>query len=298
MELDSKKELFPSYLSEYGLKIIYHLQFLPNMVAFSPHWHDYVEFLRIREGSLTLSCANHHLTLLPGDVGIISSQMLHTGIAGSEGGVYDVLLVDFALLSNGTTTSDTYLQSLCDGSLHFEPLCRQPQILQQVDAIVAARRQPEKQHPLQLLGLLYDLAGLLYKHCTIQDVLGLPAQKQVSQVVDYINDHYTENISSAMLSVKFGHDEAYFCRKFKKHTGLTIMKYIQILRMEKARKLLVETTLSVQDIAADCGFSDAAYFNNCFKKLYRITPSQMRQRSADSASNFLDLQSRSAASPK
>ena len=91
---------------------------------------------------------------------------------------------------------------------------------------------------MQLLALLYDLTGLLYKHCTIQDVLGLPAQKQLGQVIDYINDHYTENISSAMLSQIFGHDEAYFCRKFKKHTGLTIMKYIQILRMEKARKLL------------------------------------------------------------
>ena len=175
---------------------------------------------------------------------------------------------------------------MCDGSCLFEPLIQNQQIIDRLDAIVEARRYPDQQQPLQLLGWLYDLAGLLYKHCVIQDVLGLPVQKQLGPVIDYINEHYTENISSAMLSHKFGHEEAYFCRKFKKHTGLTIMKYIQILRMEKARKLLVETELPIQDIAIGCGFADAAYFNNCFKKLYRITPSLMRQRAKETTYTF------------
>ncbi len=288
MALDSKKELQPLYLSEYGLKIIYRFTFLPNMITFQLHWHDHVELLRVWEGSLHLTCANHHLTLHPGDVGIISSKLLHTGIAGSEGVVYDVIQVDYALLLNNTKISSAYLQPLCDGSCLFEPLIQNKQIVDRLDAIVEARRQPEDQQPLQLLGWLYDLAGLLYKHCMIQDVLGLPVQKQLGPVIDYINEHYTENISSAMLSHKFGHEEAYFCRKFKKHTGLTIMKYIQILRMEKARKLLVETELPVQDIASSCGFTDTAYFNNCFKKLYRITPSKMRQRSRENAFTFSD----------
>lgn len=286
MALDSKKELQPIYLSEYGLKIIYRFAFQNDVIAFPLHWHDHMELLRIREGSLILSCANHHLLLQPGDVGVISSQVLHTGSAGPEGVVYDVIQIDFGLLLNDTKISSTYLRPLCDGSCLFEPLIQNQQIIDRLDAIVEARRYPDQQQPLQLLGWLYDLAGLLYKHCVIQDVLGLPVQKQLGPVIDYINEHYTENISSAMLSHKFGHEEAYFCRKFKKHTGLTIMKYIQILRMEKARKLLVETELPIQDIAIGCGFADAAYFNNCFKKLYRITPSLMRQRAKETTYTF------------
>ena len=288
MALDSKKELSPLYLSDYGLKVIYHFAFQSNVIAFPLHWHDPVELLRIKEGSLTLSCANHHLVLQPGDVGIISSKLLHTGIAGPEGVLYDVILVDYALLCNNTKIANTYLQPLCDGSCLFEPLIQNAQLNDLLDASVEARRNPGKQHPLQVLSMLYELAGMLYQHCTIQDVLGLPVQKQLGPVIDYINEHYTEDISSASLSRQFGHEEAYFCRKFKKHTGLTIMKYIQILRMEKARKLLVETELSVQDIATCCGFADAAYFNNCFKKLYRITPSQMRQRAMANAYAFSD----------
>ena len=286
MALDSKKELQPLYHSDYGLKVIYHFRFAPNVVCFPMHWHDHVEFLRVWEGSLTLSCCNRQLTLRGGDVGVISSQLLHTGLTGPEGVVYDVIQVDFGMLLNSTGTSATYLQSLCNGDCVFEPLTRSEPLLQRLDAIVDARRNPAQQHPLQLISQLYDLAGLLYKHCVIQEMTGLPVQKQFAQVIDFINEHYTDNISSASLSRQFGHDEAYFCRKFKKHTGMTIMKYIQILRIERARKLLTETSLPVQDIALDCGFTDTAYFNNCFKKLYRITPTQMRQRTTEKNRDF------------
>lgn len=288
MALDSKKELRPIYLSEYGLKIIYRFRFQPDSITFNLHWHEQMELLRIWEGTLILTCANLHLTLHAGEVAVISSQMLHTGIAGPEGVMYDVVQIDFALLENSTQIAATYLRPLWDGSCQFAPSTSHPQILERLDAIVEARRNPEQQHPIQLLGALYDLGGLLYKHCGILDVLGLPEQNHLGGVITYINEHYTEDISSATLSQMFGHNEAYFCRKFKKHTGLTVMQYIQILRMEKARKLLEETEQSVQDIAVACGFSDVAYFNKRFKALYRITPTQMRQRAQQNSYSFTD----------
>ena len=110
----------------------------------------------------------------------------------------------------------------------------------------------------------------------IRETYALPTQKHFDRTIDYINEHYTENISAASLSRRFGYDESYFCRKFKKQTGLTVMKYIQILRIEKARRLLAETGLPVQDIAQQCGFSDTAYFTNRFKSICHMTPTQIR----------------------
>ena len=55
------------------------------------------------------------------------------------------------------------------------------------------------------------------------------------------------------------------------------MKYLRLLRMEKAENLILESELSIKDIALTCGFSDTAYFTNCFKKLYKMTPSEMRE---------------------
>jgi len=47
--------------------------------------------------------------------------------------------------------------------------------------------------------------------------------------------------------------------------------------MEEAKKYILKSELSIKDIALTCGFSDTAYFTNCFKKLYQMTPSQMRE---------------------
>ena len=279
MPLDSKKELVPIHYSEYSTKIIYHTRFNPGVMAFPLHWHDRVELLRIHEGSLIFTCTDHHLTLQPGDVCLISPRMLHNGVAGPQGVMYDVIMFDLTLLTNQTLAAQKYVAPLCAGTCIFEPLVQDEQIRQRLDSLVAAHRYETQLHPLQVIGQLYDLVGLLYKECVIRDLSALPPQKQLGRAIDYINEHYTEPISSAMLSKKFGYDEAYFCRKFKKQTGLTVMQYIQILRMEQARKLLAETDMPVKDIAAACGFADTAYFANRFKGIYKRTPTQLRQLS-------------------
>ena len=234
MKLDSRKELTPVHYSPYGAKVIPNFKFAPNSMAFPLHWHDRLELLRIRQGSLLLSCTDHQLTLHPGDVALISPKLLHGGTTGNEGAVYDVITFDPAALINGTDPAARYIEPLCQGKYTFEPLVQNQLITRRLDSIVEAHRQLPASHPLQVVGEFYDLLGLLYKHCIIWDMAALSTQKQLDQAIEYINEHYAENISSASLSLQFGYTESYFCRKFKKQTGLTVMNYIQILRLEKA----------------------------------------------------------------
>ena len=70
--------------------------------------------------------------------------------------------------------------------------------------------------------------------------------------------------------------ESYFCRKFKRITGITVTNYIKTQRLEHARRLLEKTEESVRHIAISCGFIDAAYFTNCFKAMYKISPTKYR----------------------
>lgn len=277
MNLDSRKEITTVRYSAYSVKVIHNFRFAPNAMAFPLHWHDRLELLRILEGSLVLNCTDSHTTLFPGDVALISPKILHSGTAGDAGVMYNVITFDPAVLVNGTDPVAQYIAPLCEGKYIFEPLVQNPQITERLDSIVAAHLQESENHPLQVIAELYDLIGLLYKHCIIREINALPTQKGFDQAVAYINEHYTEDISSASLSAMFGYDESYFCRKFKKQTGLTVMKYILILRIEKARKLLTETNLPVQAISRQCGFADTAYFTNRFKSISRMTPSQLRE---------------------
>jgi len=129
-----------------------------------------------------------------------------------------------------------------------------------------------------VLGYVYNLMGLLYEHCVTIENTTTNIEEKFGKVINYINKHFAEDISSSFLSSKFGYEEAYFCRKFKKNTGITVMKYIQVLRLEESKKLITKSDFSIKDIALTCGFSDVAYFTNCFKKLYQMTPTQMREQ--------------------
>ncbi len=68
-----------------------------------------------------------------------------------------------------------------------------------------------------------------------------------------------------------------FKRKFQEVFGTSPNKYITSKRLDKAQSLLRTTTLTISEIAYDCGFSDVSYFSKTFKKYYNSTPSDLRK---------------------
>ena len=273
--LDSKKELTPVVYGEYPAKVIKSLKRNAGMLAIHAHWHDRVELHRIISGSMTLYCGDEQIVLREGDVSVISPRLMHSAIAGSGGVVYDVIMFDMSLLQNATAACEQ-LKPLVEGELIFNISCCNPIITAKADEIVNMHECRGQSSSLEALGSLYSLLGLLIKYCGTHRKTEHLGDDRFGGVIAHINEHFCEDISAASLSREFGYDEAYFCRKFKRNTGLTVMKYIQIMRLEKARKLLRDTKDSVRQISLVCGFSDAAYFANCFKKLYNMTPLEMR----------------------
>lgn len=272
------KEITPLDYGDVPLKIINHLTLLPNAIGFEFHWHERIEFHRIIKGTLNLLIADKHLVLRPGDLSIIPPFTMHHGIAGSEGVVYNVLMFDLNDITNNSIASNKFLSSVIDGKLSFVNHSSDPELIAKADELVRLGTDTKHYNPLEVLGSMYQLMGMLYTkglQCVKNTYL---ADKRFSEVIDYVNIHFCENISSLSLSKHFNYDEAYFCRKFKKYVGVTVTKFIQILRMDKARNLLINTSESIKDIASDCGFSDATYFSNCFHKLYDISPSALRQK--------------------
>jgi len=72
--------------------------------------------------------------------------------------------------------------------------------------------------------------------------------------------------------------ESYFCRFFKKSTGMTLAKYITEVRLKKAQLLLENTSDGISTIALNVGFDDANYFARTFRNTTGITPTQYRKK--------------------
>ena len=104
----------------------------------------------------------------------------------------------------------------------------------------------------------------------------------ITEVITYINSHFTQNITAAELTEISGLSKTTFYRQFMKKTGLTPVNYILNLRIQKAAGLLqsIDDEVPVAKIAELCGFLDQSYFTHLFKRFYGCTPSDLRKERA------------------
>ena len=102
----------------------------------------------------------------------------------------------------------------------------------------------------------------------------------VFQAIEYINKHISEPMTVDEICTAVFMSKYYFCRKFKKTTGLSVMEYILSTRLSLAQEMLLEKKLTISQISERCGFSSLAYFCNVFKQRNGITPSQYRKSTA------------------
>lgn len=96
------------------------------------------------------------------------------------------------------------------------------------------------------------------------------------QVIDYIEKHLSEPISLDDLSSLAHFEKTYLAVRFKEIWGLSPMKYVNWLRIERAKVLLATTDMSVTDIAREVGFGSIHYFSRYFKEKENITPNDYR----------------------
>ncbi len=105
---------------------------------------------------------------------------------------------------------------------------------------------------------------------------GLPKHK-LKQAIEYINEHLDRDLSLEEIATKLDMSQFYFCRLFKKSTGLTPHRYLIRQRVEKSKQLLKQTELNINEIAIECGFANPSHFAKWFRQFTGISPRQFRQ---------------------
>lgn len=99
----------------------------------------------------------------------------------------------------------------------------------------------------------------------------------IQEVIEYVDKHYGERISLAQISEAIYLSQSYVSTLFKKETGKKFSNYLQEVRLEKSREMLLQTRLSVQEIADRTGFFDASHFSHVFKERYGLSPLEYKK---------------------
>ncbi|MDR0266836.1 AraC family transcriptional regulator [Paenibacillus sp.] len=114
-------------------------------------------------------------------------------------------------------------------------------------------------------------------------------QRTVKQMIHYLSAQYAHPVSIEQMCESLGYNRAYLSRIFKKETGMSPVTYLLKLRIDKSRQLLRERPeLSIEQVAASVGLTDALYFSRQFKRLCGQSPSHYRALVAESPSSLHD----------
>ena len=100
----------------------------------------------------------------------------------------------------------------------------------------------------------------------------------MSEAIKYINENISSDIDIDKICAAINISKYYFCRQFKKHTGMTVMKYILKTRIVLAENELKKTNLSITEISEKYGLGSASYFCRVFKEEKNCSPLQYRKR--------------------
>lgn len=153
-----------------------------------------------------------------------------------------------------------------------------------VDVDVAVLREayfntkvvPPRQHDavVKLLSIFAQHLSMLSNQVVVQQENAEPPV--ITRAKEYIYEHQTENLRLGHVAKAVNTSTFYFCKMFKKVTGINFTDYLSRVRIEKSKNLLLNPNLRVSEIAFEVGFQSLTHFNRVFKRILGQSPTEYR----------------------
>jgi AraC-like DNA-binding protein/ligand-binding sensor protein len=137
---------------------------------------------------------------------------------------------------------------------------------------------PSKQHEavIKLLSIFAQHLSMLSNQVVLQQDNSEPPV--IARAKEYIQEHQTENLRLGHVAKAVNTSTFYFCKMFKKVTGINFTDYLSRVRIEKSKNLLLNPNLRVSEIAFEVGFQSLTHFNRVFKKILGQSPTEYREQ--------------------
>lgn len=248
--------------------------------AFDRHSHPEFGIGLTYSGVQTFHAGGTLQTSVPGDVIFLNPDAAHDGLPGDAGGYrYSMLYVDTDVMA---ALRDRDAGTV--GAAYFrDTVVHAPQAAAVLHAAMEATAQAQETLRAET-ALIKACMGLLLRFGE-RPAAARPPQdagaRRLLRVRDYIRAHADQDISVAALAREAGISRAYLSRAFERHFGVPPHVYLNAVRLENARRLLL-AGLAPAEVALAAGFADQSHFSRRFKGATGLAPGswlrQMRER--------------------
>ena len=99
---------------------------------------------------------------------------------------------------------------------------------------------------------------------------------EINKTLEYLHKNFHKNLSLSDISSNIGYSDSYLSHLFSTEMGLTIIEYLNKIRIEYSKELLNSTNYKIYEISSKVGFQNSEHFSRCFKKLEGISPKQYK----------------------
>lgn len=247
------------------------------------HWQEYVEILWLLEGSLSVIVREERYTGNPGDIFYINPRELHGMQSLDQGCTYLALIFPLSWLQfdQADEAGENYLRPLAGLNAYVTTQLPQKTAGQAEILFNEIYELYENEGEGAWLGIKACL--LRFYFYLYRDGVVSRRQKEsrqmamLLQISRYVQEHCGENLSLAALGLQFHMSPKYFSVYFQKHFSRNFTDYLAAVRVERAKKLLLETEADLELIAQQAGFSGSSYFIRVFGKATGMTPGQYRR---------------------
>lgn len=253
------------------------------------HWHEEIEFVYIGLGSEDVTTSNYTYTIREGEAYFVNSNVLNCKRRSEGAGeTHEIVHLFHPILLGGHFRSifqTEYLDPVLKdsgievivfrnttdaGRAFIKKLIRLTE-LQKREHVEFETRNLLSEMWLLLLQEIRDNKSAEHTRC-------LHSEDRIRYMLSFINQHYSEKISLADIADSASVSEREASRCFIKSVGRTPFDYLSQYRVDRSRKLLSDTDMSITGIALDVGFADSSYYGKTFRKYFDMTPKQYRQK--------------------
>ena len=277
-------------MMDQNLPILLHKDFLSkygDTDHFDCHWHDTVELLYFTKGEALIKCNSLEISAKEGDLIVINSNELHQGCCISESVEYYCIIFSTSLLqSRHEDTCETkYISPISQNRILFKnKIENDEKVSTYIHEFVKEYESKKIGYEMAIKATLYQLLVLLLRNhaqlvlTTKEYTARMKNLSRLNIVLEYLENHFNEQITLNLLCSMTNISRFYFCRLFKSITGKAVREYLNQLRVNKAEALLEDGDVNVTETALLCGFDDVNYFSRLFKKYKNKTPSSVLQK--------------------
>ena len=235
------------------------------------HWHEAIEFVYVLDGSLQFSLNSHTFNAQKGDLVIVNSAIVHS-FSPLEGGAdyYFLVADDKFFKTNGLYGENTVFDfKICSSEAR-----------RLFNEIIRETEKNDQYSNISTLSVLMSLFIYLNRHHSSGNGESpLSEQKKITMVRNalvYLQEHYKERLTVEKVAEALHFSKSYLSHSFKEITHISLISYINLLRCQSAKALMLEGS-GVAEAAVESGFSELSYFTRVFKKTLGILPSEVRE---------------------